>query len=74
MKAKRVGLTYNVKSQYEPKDTDPPDIVAEFDQDSTIEHIWRAIESVGHKVIKIGSVQNLLANLDILNEVDIVFN
>ena len=74
MKPKRVGLTYDVKSQYQPKDTDSVDIVAEFDQDSTIEHICRAIESAGHKVIKIGSAQNLLVNLDILNEVDIVFN
>ncbi|MFH1202423.1 MAG: ATP-grasp domain-containing protein [Candidatus Omnitrophota bacterium] len=74
MKKKIVGLTYDVKSQYRSKKTDPEDIVAEFDQDSTIEQVNNAIASGGHEVIKIGNAQNLLRNLDILQKVDIVFN
>ena len=70
---KTVGLTYDLKTDYEFKDDDPPDANAEFDHPSTIDVIAKAIESQGHKVKRIGNVANLIENLDHLN-VDIVFN
>lgn len=70
---KTVGLTYDLKTDYEFKEGDPPDANAEFDHPSTIEVIAKAIESQGYKTKKIGNVVSLLENLDHLG-VDIVFN
>jgi len=70
---KTVGLTYDLKTDYEFKENDPPDANAEFDHPSTIGVIARAIESQGVKVKKIGNASSLLEKIDHLN-VDIVFN
>lgn len=70
---KRVGLTYDLKTDYTFKEGDPPDANAEFDHPSTIDVIAEAIESQGFKVKKIGNVANLLDTVDKL-DVDIVFN
>src|SRR3989338_6562941 len=70
---KTVGLTYDLKSDYEFKKGDPPDANAEFDHPSTIEVIAKAIESQGFKVKKIGNAANLLEKIGYL-EVDFVFN
>jgi D-alanine-D-alanine ligase len=69
----KVGLTYDLKTDYEIKAGDPPDINAEFDHPDTIKVIAKAIESSGFQVKKIGNVSRLLENLDNL-AVDIVFN
>lgn len=72
-RGKKVGLTYDVKPDYVLKKGDPEDANAEFDHPDTIEVIKDAIESGGHKVIKIGNVRNLLKKIKGL-DVDIVFN
>ncbi|NQT95622.1 MAG: ATP-grasp domain-containing protein [Candidatus Omnitrophica bacterium] len=69
----RVGLTYDLRTDYIFKPGDPPDINAEFDHPSTIDMIADAIESGGHTAVKVGNVDNLLKSLDGL-DVDIVFN
>jgi D-alanine-D-alanine ligase len=71
--SKIVGLTYDLKKDYQFKEGDPKDANAEFDAESTIKVITRALESGGNKVIRIGNVNNLLSKIDKL-EVDIVFN
>lgn len=70
---KTVGLTYDLKTDYIFKENDPPDANAEFDHPSTIDLIAKTIESLGHKVVKIGNVDDLLKKIDNL-KVDIVFN
>lgn len=70
---KTVGLTFDLKTDYKFKEGDPKDANAEFDSRSTIQVISKAIEKGGHKVVKIGNVNNLLEKLDEL-KVDIVFN
>lgn len=70
---KVVGLTYDLKTDYQFKDGDPQDANAEFDHPSTIEVIASAIESQGFKVERIGNVNNLIERLGSL-KVDIVFN
>ena len=70
---KIIGLTYDLKTDYKFKDNDPPDANAEFDHPLTIDLIAKSMESLGHKVIKIGNVRNLLKKIDSL-KVDIVFN
>jgi len=70
---KTVGLTYDLKTDYQFKAGDPPDANAEFDAPSTVGVIANAIKSQGYKVKKIGNVANLLEKINNL-EVDIVFN
>jgi len=70
---KTVGLTYDLKTDYEFKEGDPPDANAEFDHPSTIDVIADAIKSQGFKVKKIGNAANLLEKMNHL-DVDIVFN
>jgi D-alanine-D-alanine ligase len=68
-----VGLTYDLKTDYQFKEGDPPDANAEFDHPSTIDVIAGAIEANGFKVVRIGNVTGLLEKIDSL-KVDIVFN
>lgn len=68
-----VGLTYDVRQEYVFKEGDPPDANAEFDHKDTITEIEKALVKGGYRVVRIGNVDSLLKNLDIL-KVDIVFN
>ncbi|MDD5005014.1 MAG: ATP-grasp domain-containing protein [Candidatus Omnitrophica bacterium] len=70
---KKIGFTYNVKSEFPLKVGDPEDLNAEFDNPQTIDLVKSAIESGGHEVILIGNAKNLLKMLPDL-KVDIIFN
>ncbi len=70
---KIVGLTYDLRRDYVFREGDPRDANAEFDHWATIDEIEKALVSGGHKVVRIGNVQNLLKRLDNL-KLDIVFN
>jgi D-alanine-D-alanine ligase len=70
---KTVGLTYDLKTDYQFKEGDPEDANAEFDHPSTVDVIANSIASLGYTVKKIGNVNNLLDNIHNLG-VDIVFN
>ncbi len=70
---KTVGLTYDLKTDYEFKEGDPPDANAEFDHPSTVDVIAEAIQANGFKLKRIGNALNLLEKIDSL-DVDIVFN
>lgn len=70
---KTVGLTYDLKTDYQFKDGDPADANAEFDHPSTIDVIASAISANGFNVERIGNAANLLDKLSSL-KVDIVFN
>ncbi len=70
----RVGLTYNVKSEYVLQPGDPPDANAEFDHDDTIGVIEDAIKAGGHTVIRIGNAKTVLEQRERLKQVAIVFN
>ena len=69
----RVGLTYNIKSEFVLKPGDPPDLNAEFDHEETVAHIERALQEAGHDVVRIGNARSLLERMGKLT-VDIVFN
>ena len=71
--SKVIGLTYDLNTDYVFKDSDPPDANAEFDHPSTVDMIAETIASLGHKVVKIGNVSDLLKKINNL-KVDIVFN
>lgn len=70
---KTVGLTYDLKTDYEFKEGDPPDANAEFDHPLTIGVIARAIQNCGFRVKKIGNAASLAEKINNL-DVDIVFN
>jgi len=70
---KKIGLTYDVKTDYRLKNDDPKDATAEFDHPATINILVRVIEANGYRVVRIGNAANLLEKLNSLN-VDIVFN
>ena len=69
----RVGLTYNVKSEFVLQPGDPPDLNAEFDHEETVAHIEKALTEGGHRVVRIGSARRLLERMA-QPGVDIVFN
>lgn len=70
---KKVGLTYDLKTDYQFKQGDPQDANAEFDHPTTIDVIAKAVEAQGVEVVRIGNAASLLEKLDNL-DVDIVFN
>ena len=69
----KVGLTYDLKTDYAFKENDPLDANAEFDHPGTIDVIANAFQNAGYQVKKIGNVASLLEKLHDL-DVDIVFN
>ena len=69
----RIGLTYNVKSEFVLRPEDPPDLNAEFDHEDTINVMEQAFTSRGHEVVPIGGARHLLRQMGKL-DVDVVFN
>ena len=72
---KIVGITYDLKSDWQSSGEDPVDAAAELDGHKTIDCLKAALESAGHKVVLIGGARQLidLAGSNDL-KVDIVFN
>lgn len=70
---KIIGLTYDLKGDWKRADNDPDDVNAEFDKPETLERVITALENGGHRVQKIGNIDDLLEQINDLN-VDIVFN
>jgi D-alanine-D-alanine ligase len=70
----KVGLTYDLRSEYPPHEDAPPDYYAEFDTEETVDYIEAALSSLGHRVHRIGNIQKLARFLVFGETVDIVFN
>ena len=70
---KKIGITYNLKSDWQPGKGDPVDANAELDTMETVDYIASALEAGGHSVVKIGNVKDLLDKSNNI-DVDIVFN
>ena len=71
-KGLRVGFTYNVK-RIAAKHAGDDDSHAEYDAQSTIDHIAAAIESHGHTVVRLEATPAIVRQLPAAN-VDVVFN
>lgn len=69
----KVGVTYNLGSDYQPKEEDPPDAAAEFDTQATIDGLAHAINASGHEAVLIGDGLKLHRWLND-NQADIIFN
>lgn len=70
---KKIGFTFDLKTDHPVEKDLPEDAYAELDGDETINEAIAAIESGGHKVERIGNIRNLIKRLPNL-DVDIVFN
>lgn len=69
----KIGLTYDLKTDWQRKADEPHDANAEFDAPETVDLLAQAIASGGHTVERIGHVGQLIPRLGSL-DVDIVFN
>lgn len=69
----KVGLTYDLKSDWKRSPDDPIDASAELDSARTVQSLKTAFESAGHKVKLIGNAKSLLKAMPNLG-VDIIFN
>ena len=73
--SKIVGITYDLKTDWQGGKDDPVDATAELDGHRTIECIKAALESAGHKVVLIGGARQLISRQAKNGlKVDIVFN
>ncbi len=70
---KTVGITYDLKNDWQRAGNDPGDINAEFDKPETVDRVVAALTRGGHTVKRIGNVHCLLAQVNNL-DVDIIFN
>ncbi len=68
----RVGLSYNVKPADHPPHL-PADAFEEFDSEATVDHLYHALSSLGHEVLRLGAGSGII---DALREMrpDFVFN
>jgi D-alanine-D-alanine ligase len=68
-----IGLTYDLKSDYDGMNLDPEEI-AELDSEETIAALERAIRSRGYTTDRIGNIRSLAARLAAGEKWDFVFN
>ncbi|MBF0570880.1 MAG: ATP-grasp domain-containing protein [Candidatus Omnitrophica bacterium] len=72
---KIIGITYDLKSDWQNSQDDPVDAAAELDGHKTIEGLKTALESAGHKVVLIGGARQLINRMISGDfKADIVFN
>ncbi len=69
----RIGLTYDLRSEYLAEGWDPLD-AAEFDDEDTIDALEASLSRLGHEVARIGHFRALAARLLAGERWDLVFN
>lgn len=69
----RVGLVYDIFSDYQWRSGDPPDADAEFEPEETVLVIEEALRWLNYSPVRIGSPFNLLKTLDKI-DVDVAIN
>jgi D-alanine-D-alanine ligase len=69
----KIGLTYDLRSDYLKAGYSEQE-TAEFDKESTVEDIERALHSLDYETERIGHVKNLIDRLAKGNRWDLVFN
>jgi D-alanine-D-alanine ligase len=69
----KIGLTYDLRSDYLAEGYSEEE-TAEFDKESTIEDIERALRKLGHETVRIGHLKSLIRKLVGGERWDLVFN
>ena len=70
---KRIGLVYDIYSDYNWRSDDPPDADAEFEPEETVLVMEEALRWLNHSPVRIGSPFNLLKTIDKI-DVDAAIN
>ena len=68
-----IGLTYDLRQDYIDMGYSEEE-TAEFDKESTVEGLEKALKALGHKTERIGHVKNLVKSLAEGKRWDLVFN
>ncbi len=69
----RVGLTYDLRSEYLAAGYSHEE-TAEFDRDDTIDSIESSLRGLGHDTVRIGNIRSLVGRLAAGDRWDMVFN
>lgn len=69
----KIGLTYDLRQDYLDMGYGEEE-TAEFDKESTVEGIERALQSLGHNTERVGHIKNLVQALSAGKKWDLVFN
>jgi len=56
----RIGLVYDLLGTYPRRPGDPPDVDAEYEPEATVAALEAAVESLGHRPIRLGAPHALL--------------
>jgi len=63
MRELSIGILYELLGSYPMQPGDPPDADAEYEPEETIEALEAAIERLGHRSLRIGNPEDLLAQM-----------
>jgi D-alanine-D-alanine ligase len=55
----RIGLIYDVFNRYPWRDDDPPDADAEYEPETTVQVLARAVRRLGHEPVRVGTAYDL---------------
>jgi D-alanine-D-alanine ligase len=69
----RIGLTFDLRRDWQPQGHEPADLYAEFDSEETIAALSRTLAGLGHEPVPIGAAQSVLPFFE-KERVDLVFN
>jgi D-alanine-D-alanine ligase len=69
----KVGITYNLKTDFHQHENQPVDLLEEFDAEETIDAIRDVLQRDGHEVIKLGGGKELIDRLR-GTPIDVIFN
>jgi len=69
-----IGMTYDKREDYELINGQPFDLFFEFDQIETINYLVDILKRLGHDVIEIGNINQLVKFLNKEKEIDLIFN
>jgi len=70
----KIGFTYDLRSKHQPDPDSPADFYGEFESEETVRGIIEALNLLGHDVIDIGNIKDLLRFCAAGKRVDLVFN
>jgi D-alanine-D-alanine ligase len=66
MRQLSIGIVFELLGSLSMQPGDPPDADAEYEPEETIEALEAAIERLGHRPLRIGNPEDLLARLGVV--------
>lgn len=69
----RIGIAFDLKSDFQVGGTAPDDRLEEYDSDETVGHLTQALEALGHSVVRLGGGRRLVERV-LADPPDLVYN